>query len=216
MPAYFEQNRFATVSETLVETVPAGPAAPHDIPYQIGSKGAVEAAFADRGQTLARYGADGLGLIERAVEGWVDFRRNEATLRVVNSIADSLPAGKTYEIAISNPNGYGDGGSEQVSVYEGSPQLLVSENNRPVIRTVVGRNTGQASATQATYTGTDDKPVTVEITPSYSPAPRPAPQRQPNAVDREPHGGFRERREVPADSRFDRDHPLFRDTSHLA
>lgn len=152
-----------------------------------------------------------LGHFESMVNAYADYQRIFGAYRVVGSLESELPAGKKYDVYITNPGSVG--GEEDVTVLEhGAPVL--SENQMKF--TIEGQNRTTKNPTKVKYTGPNGTTVNIPVGP---PEPKPSPRKSLSIfVIQEPRGvpARPERQDVQPDSRLDRDHPLHRDPKGLA
>ena len=143
---------------------------------------------------------------------WVDnFVDQHTVVNVVQAAREQLPEGQEYTIILANP-GDSDGSIEIMPSAQAPRQFLNSPDMKLYVRQVVGQNKDVAAPSKITYRNMLFQQRSVPVQPANTPAI----SRAPNSIDREPRDIIRDGGEVPPDSRFDRDHPNYRDPGSLA
>jgi hypothetical protein len=145
----------------------------------------------------------------------VDVRRNAATQNILDAARSRLSFGERYTIVIFEP---GDDALEHADIYEGNeapPSLRSDLPSELRIYHTTGLNMSGKRPTEVVYIGWDEKVRVVNV--NRDPL-KSTPAASTNFIDHEPKDIIRHNdpRELPADSRFDSDHPMNREPGKLA
>lgn len=224
MPSYFQEDRFRSVREQVAVSAQSAyvgtEASVRSIPYRFNDETrAVEPVNPSRGQRLAGSAGDIIGLINDAARGYSDYRKNESSNQIMGEVAKQLPAGQQFDVATHYPDAYaGNGDAETVDIYPKGefPGAVHTPGSEVRVRTVMGKNSDIQQPGQVTFTNKSGEQQQARVNLPPPPAPKTSPPKQ-SVVDKEP-GGFRLGRpeRVPADARFDRSYPGFRDVRNIA
>lgn len=217
MIAYFERDRFRSQSDRLIETIPSKGHMPQT--HELSPEDtAIRPQNPTVRQNMYVNGPSLLELIIRTANGYVDLRKNEATVRVLGGLSEQLPAGREFTVVITNPGDWG--GKENIEIFEAgtAPNFMHDPNTEVRVRQIEGQNPNVGSVDHVSVETSSGERQSIPV--QSPPTGRTRPSHRSPAIEREPGGPrdlkFGEPRGVPADGRFDRGYPGHRDGSRYA
>jgi hypothetical protein len=219
MPAYFQENRFQTVSEVVGHASdifygrsvaktnqPINFGDHYEVDYGQGG-GAVVPGLPSREFNEANSSFGALDLQERFIDSEKQTAHDGAAKSITDQIAGQIPFRDKVTVTVTNPGEEG----EFVKVEEGEagPAMKATDSDVKVIP-VYGRDFQSSSndlpPRVSFFDGAGRHTVPVEL------KPRPLPSATPgNFVDKEPRGMPGRPEQQPADSRGDKDYPGYRE-----
>jgi hypothetical protein len=226
--AYFNEIRFTTVEEYFQE-IPTSQPVPQT--HRVGERsGTVQPIEPSLPQAMASSGVQLLDQITRGAEWWREnVSENRAAKDAVDAAAAALPAGQyraqVYHQGDDDQSTVVWAGDEPPSYIEPARvdvgwggKFFVSEKQKWV--TFQGkRDATEPLPSEIKYVDSNGKPQTITVTRTGSnPGTSPQSKRKADFISREPtdivrHG---DRREMPADAKFDRTYPGPRNPGNVA